>query len=616
MPGIITQSISIMDFTDWSIIFVFIVLAIFSRFIAARSSRDNTTDFFLSGKNLPWWLLGISMASAGFSCDTPNLITSLVRQRGLAGNWVWWVFLITGMTTVFIYSRLWQRAETINDLDFYEIRYSGKSAKILRGFRSVYLGFFFNALVMASLNLAAIKIGMVFLGISPLEAVTYSSIIIFFYYFISSNKSSIWFDVLTFGLAIAGAIYAAIVSLRHVHTTHPEISSVQDLISHETIIHHWDILPDFSNPSAFIPYLILPFAVQWWTVWYSGAEPGGGGYVVEDLLRAKNDKHAIGATFFYSLVHYVVRPWPWIIVAFCSMIIFPDLASLQAALPRVPSQFIEHDIAYPAMISLLGHGWMGLIVSTLILAYISTIAIHLNIGVHYLVDDTYQRTCGNKLSKKKHLISSVSVVILLLVFSAFLALQLRGAYQVFELLLLIGAGTGPVYLLRWFWWRISPASEMSAMISSLVVATLILRFESCFVDELHIPVEFLFSFKLVLATVVTTLVWLLFTLRSMPSSISVLRKFYYLTQPGGWGWKHVVDHAESQGVSLVNKEIEPTSVPLQLLNILIGMLLVYSFLFAVGYVLYGNWFLAILLTAIGLVCGYIIYRLSDKIKIF
>ncbi|MCK5835152.1 MAG: Na+:solute symporter [Lentisphaeria bacterium] len=616
MPEIINQSISIMNFTDWSIVFVFIVLAIFSRFITAQSSRENTTDFFLSGKNLPWWLLGISMASAGFSCDTPNLITAIVRRQGLAGNWVWLVFLLTGMTTVFIYSRLWQRADTLNDLDFYEIRYSGKSARFLRGFRSIYLGFFFNALVMASLNLAAIKIGMVFLGISPLQAVSYSSVVIFFYYFISSNKSSIWFDVLTFSFAIAGAIYAAIVSMRYVEIGHPEINSFRDLMNHSSISHLWDILPDFENPSAFIPYLILPFAVQWWTVWYSGAEPGGGGYVVEDLLRAKNDKHAIGATFFYSLVHYVVRPWPWIIVAFCSLVIFPDLASLQAALPKVPGQFIAHDIAYPAMISLLGHGWMGLIVSTLILAYISTIAIHLNIGVHYLVDDTCQQFSGNKLSQKKQRMASVTVVILLLVFSAFLALQLSGAYQVFELLLLIGAGTGPVYLLRWFWWRISPASEISAMISSLVVAAAILSFEGYFVDSLHIPVEFLFSFKLVLATAITTLVWLFFTLRSMPSSIPVLRKFYYRTQPGGIGWKHIVKHAESQGVSLVNKEIEPTSVPLQLLNILVGMLLVYSFLFAVGYLLYGYFVLATLLSIFGLVCGYIIFRLSEKIKIF
>ena len=612
----IIESISRMDYTDWSIVFIFIALAIFSRFITARSSRENTTDFFLSGKNLPWWLLGISMASAGFSCDTPNLITAIVRRQGIEGNWVWLVFLITGMTTVFIYSRLWQRAETINDLDFYEIRYSGLSAKFLRAFRSFYLGFFFNALVMASLNLAAIKICMIFWGISPMEAVSYSSVIIFAYYFISSNKSSIWFDVLTFSFSIAGAIYAAIVSFRFVGQIYPDIHTVKDLMNHESIIDHLNILPDFSNPTAFIPYFILPFAVQWWTVWYSGAEPGGGGYVVEDLLRAKNDKNAIGATFFYSIVHYVVRPWPWIVVAFCSMLVFPDLASLQEAFPNVPTQYIAHDIAYPAMISLLGHGWMGLIVSTLILAYISTIGIHLNIGVNYLVDDTCQQFSGNKLSEKQQQKYSVAVVILLLLFSAFLALHLSGAYQVFELLLLIGAGTGPVYLLRWFWWRISPASEISAMVSSLVVGAVILYSENYFLVKFDIPQEYFFSVKLIAATVITTSVWLFVTLVSKPSTTDTLHRFYYLTQPGGIGWKYVVDQAESEGKSLVNKKIEPTSVPLQLLNIVIGMLLVYSLLFAVGYVLYGNWFLGTILTLIGLSCGYVIYKLSDKIKIF
>ena len=615
MPTYFTDTIELLNFLDWAILITFLVVSLLSRFLAARVSRENTADFFLSGKNLPWWLLGISMVSAGFSCDTPNLITSLVRQRGISGNWVWWVFLITGMSTVFIYARLWKRSDTLNDLEFYEIRYSGKSAKVLRVFRSIYLGFFFNVLVMASLNLAAMKIGMIFLGLSPVKAVTYSSILIFCYFFVSGQKASIWSDILHFGIAITGAIYAAVVSLQYISTQHTGINNLAEFFTNPAFTDKISILPDFNDPAAFIPYLIIPFAVQWWTVWYSGAEPGGGGYVVEDLLRAKDEKNAIGATLFYSIIHYVIRPWPWIIVAFCSLLVFPTLESLNEAFPNIPDQFITHDIAYPAMISLLGHGWMGLIVATLVIAYISTIGIHLNIGVHYLVNDTYKKLSGKKLSLKRHRIASIVVVLSLIVCSALVALSLTGAYQAFELLLLIGAGTGPVYLLRWFWWRITPTTEMSAMVSSIVVACVLLYFEGPIFERIDIPANYIFSAKLLIATAITTAVWIFATYQSKPSSILVLRNFYILTRPGGIGWKHIVENARMKQIDLENGDIVPSSLPIQLLSVLVGMIMIYCLLFAIGYAIYGHWNISLGLSMLASICIYIIYKLSDKVKL-
>ncbi|MCD6288486.1 MAG: Na+:solute symporter, partial [Candidatus Hydrogenedentes bacterium] len=381
---------------DWAIILAFFAVALAIGVAVARQAGKDSAEFFLSGRHMPWWLLGFSMVATTFSTDTPNLVTDIVRQNGVSGNWVWWAFLLTGMLTVFIYAQLWRRSNALTDIEFYEIRYSGRTAAFLRGFRAIYLGVFFNIMIMAAVSLAAIKIGGVMLGLKPWECILYASVITVIFSALGGLKGVLLTDFILFIVAMTGAVAAAVFAVRHA-----EIGSLSALFANENVADKLSILPRLEKNAAggytsasintFVSVLVIPLAVQWWSVWYPGAEPGGGGYIAQRMLAAKDERHATGAVLFFNVAHYAFRPWPWIIVALCSLVVFPDLASIQRAFPHVSPDIVRNDLAYPAMLTFLPHGWLGLVLASLAAAYMSTISTHLNWGSSYVVNDFYRR---------------------------------------------------------------------------------------------------------------------------------------------------------------------------------------------------------------------------------
>ena len=455
-----------LELIDWIIIGAFIVTVILIGLIASRAAGKTSADFFLGGRSMPWWLLGISMVACTFSCDTPNLVTGMVREGGVVANWGWWAFLITGMVTVFIYAQLWRRSNVMTDLEFYELRYSGKSAAVIRCFRSLYLGVFFNCLIMGTVTLAAIKIGQVIFNVDPWVAVVVGSVGVVVYATAGGIKSCIWADFFQYSIAMFGAVYAAVVACQQ-----PEVNGLSGLLTNATVVDKLSWMPDFSNWLAWVPMLLIPVAVQWWAVWYPGAEPGGGGYIAQRMLSAKDEKNAIGATMLFNFMHYAIRPWPWIIVALASIVCYPTLASIKSQFPGIDPTYLKEDIAYPVMIAKLGPGLLGLVVASLIAAYMSTIGTHLNWGSSYVVNDFYKRFCRKNASEKELVRVGRLCTIGLMVFAGIFALWfLQDAYQAFKILLLSGAGTGAIYIIRWFWWRINAWTEITAMIAATIVA--------------------------------------------------------------------------------------------------------------------------------------------------
>jgi len=457
---------SLLGTIDWVVIGIFFVMVIGIGLMAAKSAGKNTDEFFLGGRGMPWWLLGVSMVACTFSCDTPNLVTDLVRGGGVTANWAWWAFLITGMVTVFIYAQLWRRSKVMTDLEFYELRYSGKPAAFLRGFRAIYLGVFFNVLIMGSVTLAAIKIGQIIFNIDPLPTVIFASIGVVIYATAGGIKGCIWADFFQYSIAMFGAVYAAFVAVGQ-----PEVGGLHALLTNEVITSKLSVMPDFSIWLSWVPMLLIPVAVQWWAVWYPGAEPGGGGYIAQRMLAAKDEKNAIGATLFFNFMHYAMRPWPWIIVALASLLCFPTLQSIQAQFPNIDPTYLKQDIAYPAMIARLGPGFLGLVVASLIAAYMSTIGTHLNWGSSYAVNDFYARFVRKNASQKELVMVARLMTVFLMVFAGFVSLKfLQNAGQAFKFLLLSGAGTGAIYLLRWFWYRVNAWTEIAGMVAASVVA--------------------------------------------------------------------------------------------------------------------------------------------------
>jgi Na+/proline symporter len=519
---------------------------------------------------MPWWLLGISMVATTFSADTPNLVTDIVRTNGVAGNWVWWAFLLTGMLTVFVYAKLWRRSEVLTDLEFYELRYSGKGAAFLRGFRAFYLGAVFNVLIMASVCLAGIKIGGALLGLSPVETLLISCAITVIYSSVGGLRGIIITDFFQFILAMVATFWAAyeIVNL-------PQVAGLTNLLNHPDVIPKLNLIPDIADTDLFIAVFIIPLAVQWWAVWYPGAEPGGGGYVAQRMLSAKDEKNAIWATLLFNFMHYAVRPWPWILIALASIVVFPNLESLQVAFPNT---IVGNDLAYPAMISFLPSGLLGLLVASLIAAFMSTISTHLNWGSSYLVHDFYRRFFVKDRTEKHYVFMGRVFTVLLMVFSAFFALFLNNSLQAFGIILQIGAGTGLIFILRWFWYRVNVYSELTAMIVSFIVA---LAF------EFIIPNNFSVEEKLIIGVTITTISWLIVTLITPPSNMETLQNFYKKIQPGGPGWKKVIEESESKGITITGKK-EKWDVPSGILCMLFGSISVYSILFGIGYILYSQ----------------------------
>ena len=568
---------------DWLIISSFFIVSLVIGVLVSKKSGKNITEFFLSGRKMPWWLLGISMVATTFSADTPNLVTDIVRTNGVAGNWVWWAFLLTGMLTVFVYAKLWRRSKVLTDLEFYELRYSGKGAAFLRGFRAFYLGAVFNILIMASVCLAGIKIGGALLGLTPVETLLISCAITVIYSSIGGLRGIIITDFFQFILAMVATFWAAyeIVSL-------PQIQGLTNLLNHPDVIPKLSLVPDIADTDLFIAVFIIPLAVQWWAVWYPGAEPGGGGYVAQRMLSAKDEKNAIWATLLFNFMHYAVRPWPWILIALASIVVFPNLESLQVAFPNT---IVGNDLAYPAMISFLPSGLLGLLVASLIAAFMSTISTHLNWGSSYLVHDFYRRFFITDKSEKHYVFMGRVFTVLLMIISAFFALYLNNSLQAFGIILQIGAGTGLIFILRWFWYRINVYSELTAMIVSFLVA---LAF------EFIIPNNFSVEEKLIIGVTITTISWLTVTMITPPSSMHTLQNFYKKIQPGGPGWKKIVKESKDNGIIISGKK-EKWDVPSGILCMVFGSLSVYSVLFGVGYILYSKTTLGLVFLIISIV---------------
>ena len=581
---------------DWLIISSFFILSLVIGVVVSKKSGKDITEFFLSGRKMPWWLLGISMVATTFSADTPNLVTDIVRTNGVAGNWVWWAFLLTGMLTVFVYAKLWRRSKVLTDLEFYELRYSGKGAAFLRGFRAFYLGAVFNILIMASVCLAGIKIGGALLGLNPVETLLISCAITVIYSSIGGLRGIIITDFFQFILAMVATFWAAyeIVSL-------PQIQGLTNLLNHPDVIPKLSLIPDIADTDLFIAVFIIPLAVQWWAVWYPGAEPGGGGYVAQRMLSAKDEKNAIWATLLFNFMHYAVRPWPWILIALASIVVFPNLESLQVAFPNT---IVGNDLAYPAMISFLPSGLLGLLVASLIAAFMSTISTHLNWGSSYLVHDFYRRFFITDKSEKHYVFMGRVFTVLLMIISAFFALYLNNSLQAFGIILQIGAGTGLIFILRWFWYRINVYSELTAMIVSFLVA---LAF------EFIIPNNFSVEEKLIIGVTITTISWLTVTMITPPSSMDVLQNFYKKIQPGGPGWKKIVEESEDSGVIISGKK-EKWDVPSGILCMVFGSISVYSVLFGVGYILYSKTTLGLVFVIISAISVLLLMKFWKRLS--
>ena len=593
---------------DWLIIFLFFAISLGIGIYVSKSSGKSANEYFLSGRSMPWWLLGLSMVATTFSTDTPNLVTDIVRSNGVSGNWVWWAFLITGLLTVFVYAKLWRKSNVSTDLEFYELRYGGKPAKFLRKFRAIYLGIIFNVITMSAVTLAAIKIGGIMLGLEPWQTVITAGLVTVTFSAIGGFKGVVYTDVILFFVAMGGAIGAAfyLVNL-------PEVGGIEALLSNENVSGKISILPDFSDTNALIALLIIPLAVQWWSSWYPGAEPGGGGYIAQRMFAAKNENHAIGATFFFNIMHYALRPWPWILVALASLVVFPDLDSIQQAFPNITEDKLGNDLAYPAMLTKLPTGLLGLVLASLISAYMSTISTQLNWGSSYIVYDFYQTQINPSASQKQLVAVGRISTVLLMVLSTLLALLLQNAMQLFNLLLVFGAGTGLIFILRWFWWRINAWSEITAMVASgLISLTLTIPSIKATLFGIDGVMPSWAEFPFVVA--VTTILWLLITFITPSEDESVLRSFYKKTQPGGPGWAKIVGKAQKEGVELLDDN-KTWSVPAGIIAMLLGCSMIYSIMFCTGYFIYGNLRLAFPLLALAIVSGYLLIKIWGKIKV-
>lgn len=595
----------VLDLLDWGVIIAFFVISIWIGYLGTKKAGDSTENFFLSGRRMPWWLLGVSMVATTFSCDTPNLVTNLVRENGVAANWSWWAFLLTGMLTVFVYAKLWNRSKALTDLEFYEIRYSGKAASFLRGFRAIYLGAFFNIVIIASVSLAMIKIGAVMLGWPPVQTLIAVSIIVLFYSIAGGLTSILLTDFFQFIIAMIGAIGAA-----YFVVTAPEVGGLEGLINHPEVVPKLDIIPSINDWDVFLTILIIPLAVQWWSVWYPGAEPGGGGYIAQRMLAAKNEKHAIKATLLFNFFHYAIRPWAWILVALASLIAFPDLLSLQKAIPQGLSEnIVANDIAYPIMLSkYLPTGFLGLVVASLIAAYMSTVSSQINWGASYLVNDWYARFVNKNATEKQKVRVGQIATLALVFFSVLIALALESALQAFQILLQIGAGTGLIYLLRWFWWRINAFTEIAGMIISFVVAIVLAILHNF--DLIHLKPYY----ELLLGVGITTVGWFIVTLATPPTKEEQLRKFYQKIKVGGPGWRKVVQKAEREGITLVKEEDLSYDLPTGILCMILGAISIFSCLFGIGYVLYLKPLLAVFYFVVCIISGLFLFKYMKKLK--
>ena len=495
---------------DWTVIAAFFAALALIPAVAARRAKRTANDFFTSGKSMPWWLIGFSMVAATTATDSANFFTEVIRRDGMGGNWIMWAFILTGLLTVFVYAKLWVKSGVTTDIEFYELRYSGKPAAFLRAFRTLYLGVVFNVLVLGNVILAAVKIGVVLFGIEPSTIYWVTVVASVVYTFFGGIRGVIWTDFFLFLVIMAGAVAAMVYGLRL-----PEVGGLAGIVSNPETAWRLSLLPDFSSWDTLLVMFVMPLAVQWWNVWKAGSEPGGGGYIVQRMLTAKSETHALGGTLFFNVLNWVIRPWPWYIVGLCSVLVYPDLASIQAAFPKVDPSLVHGDMAYPAMLTKVPNGWLGLVAASMMGALFSTVAAHLNLGSAYVVNDFWKRFVRPSAGDRELIWVGRAAMLALLLFGCALAPHLKSAKAAFDLMLLIGAGSGAIFLLRWFWMRINAWTELTGMFVSFVVALVL---------QLGFP-ELASWQKMLITIAVTSVSWLAVTFLTPPTDAATAARF-------------------------------------------------------------------------------------------
>jgi solute:Na+ symporter, SSS family len=589
-----------LQFIDWIVAGVCLLICFVPALFFGRRAGQSTSEFFASGRAVPWWLAGLSMVATTFSSDTPNLVTDIVRRNGVAGNWVWWAFVLTGVSTVFFYARLWRRSGVMTDLEFYEIRYSGRPARLVRGFRAIYLGLLFNCMIMATVNLAACKIAGILFSLERWQTLLFVGIL----NVVFAAHSGLWgvlvIDMIQFFIKMTAVIAAAWFALGA-----PQVGGLSGLIDKLSTmrgpggVDYLAILPDFSsNWDLAVAVFVMPIAVQWWAVWYPGAEPGGGSYIAQRMLASKSERDSLGAVLFFNVAHYVLRPWPWILVALCSILVYPELSDIQKAFPNLDPSLLGHDIAYPAMLKFLPVGFVGLMVGGLIAANSSTILTHLNWGASYLVHDFYRRFMRTDATEAHYVMAGRLVTVGLFICASATVYLLDTAKDAFDVILQVGAGTGLLYLVRWFWWRVNAWCEIVAMASSFLISIALLLGRS----SIHLSTH-----QALLVTIAgTTICWLLAAYLAPPTDREVLINFYAKVRPAGPGWAPIHAAAEAAGVPLTGT---PDNIPMALVGWVAGCTMIWSALFTVGTLLYGRYATATLLFAVFVISGLVLLRI-------
>ena len=565
---------------DWLAIVLFFVVLVGIALACSRRAGSDAKDFFLSGRSMPWWLIGISMSAATTSTNSANMFTEFIRDDGLAANWKWWAFLLTGMMTVFVYSRLWVRSGAKTDIEFYELRYSGKPAAFLRGFRAIYLGLIFNTISTGLVILGAIKIGQVLFGVDQWTVILVTALCSIVYSGLGGLRGAIYTDFFLFAVIMVGAVVGMLYAFDR-----PEVGGFAAMMANPTVKAHLNFFPDIHNTDLLVSVFIIPIAIQWWNVWYPGSEPGGGGYIVQRMLSAKSENHCVAGSVLYQVMNYAIRPWPWYLTAFASLLVFPDLASLAKAFPNVDPSLVKGDMAYPAMLTFVPSGWLGVVAASMMGALFSTIAAHLTMGGSYLANDWWKRFVRPEASEKELIRVGRVTVVVLMITSSLIAPVLSSAGKAFNLVLQVGAGTGLIFLLRWFWLRINAWSEITAMIVSFCVAIFL---------ELAYPhlggPELATWHKLIIGMVVTTAAWVSVTFATRPCDPKVLEQFRTKVKSNrhdiGWG----------------------------LLAMTLACLAVYSAMFAAGYWIYGDTALAATMTVVAVVSGVALWRTWQKLN--
>ena len=578
-----------LTFTDWFVVALYFLFNIAIGLYYKSRAGENVTEFFLSGRNVPWWLAGTSMVATTFAADTPLAVTGMVAKGGIAGNWLWWNFVASGMLTVFFYARLWRRSGVMTDIEFSEIRYSGKPAAFLRGFRALYLGIPINCIILGWVNLAMVKILGLILGVTKFQALLIVMGLIALTSFIST-LSGLWGVLVTdlfqfvikMGMVTALAVFAvlAVGGIDALKTKLAAVDQARGIVEggHGSVL---NFVPDLN--SAWMPMItfLVYISMNWWSTWYPGAEPGGGGYVAQRMFCAKDEKHSLLATLWFNIAHYAVRPWPWILVALASLILFPGLEDPETGYIHV-------------MITYLPASLRGLMVAAFAAAYMSTIATQLNWGASYLVNDFYRRFWKKDKSETHYVTASQWATVLLTVISAVVTFYMDSIAGAWKLLLVTGAGTGGVLLLRWYWWRINAWSEVSAMISGFVVSLTLQTMWGLDKDQ---PRDF--AWIMIITVLVTTCVWLAVTFLTQPESKETLMAFYRRTHPSAAGWRPIA--------KLV-PEVKPSTGGLaNLVDWIAGCLLIYGILFGTGKLLLKDFTTGSILLGLGLAAGFVIY---------